>query len=223
MNKKKSECIKHENNIYISRFEGMTLSEFVKVKSFVCNISHNTFNKKCSCDGLIKVAKFSDSNGYIKLKEAFELSSPGKSYTSSHARQKLLQMPLAVIGIGSPPKGTFCFLVVEKQPTVNYHLLQTLLEKTSESHQVERLSKNEVSKLLFLAESESEKERLRYAITKASLLSSTKAREIYGFHDMDKRMQKVKEAVKEAQSIKECIDKICKLKDKAFVTFIWVR
>ncbi len=77
------------------------------------------------------------------------------------------------------------------------------------------LSKNEMEELLFLAESEAEKEQLQYAITKVSTLSSTKAREKYDFHDMDKRMWKVDEAVTEAQSIKECVEKICKLKDKA--------
>ena len=179
--------------------------------------SHNKFNQKCSCDGLIRVAKLIERNGFMKLKEAFELSSLGRSYTSSHVCQKLLQMPLAAIGIGNQAKGTFCFVVVEKQPTINYHLLQSLVEKNLESHEVETLSKNEMKKLLFLAESKAEKERLRYAITKASSLSSTKACEKFGFHNMDKRMRKVDEAVTEAQSIKECVEKICKQKDKALL------
>ncbi len=108
-------CLKHENNIYISSFEGITLSEFVKIKSFVCMTSHNKFNQKFSCDGLIRVTKLIECNGFMKLKEAFEFSSPERSYTSSHAHQKLLQMPVAAIGIGNQAKGTFCFVVVKKR------------------------------------------------------------------------------------------------------------
>ena len=106
------DCLKLENNLFVSRFEGLTLSEYVKVRSFVCNTIHTKQDKKCSCEGLIKVGNFILRNGYMKLKAAFALSSPGTNYTSLHARQKLLQMPLAVIGIGSQAKGTFSYVIV---------------------------------------------------------------------------------------------------------------
>lgn len=126
-------------------------------------------------------------------------------------------MPLAAVGIGSQAKGTFCFVLVPKQQSINYKLFQSLLGKNLEYHKVETLSKEEMTNLLFLAEGEAEKEYLRCAIIKASSLSDTKARNIYGFHDMNKRVQKVNEAVTEAQSIKECLEKICRLKDKALL------
>ena len=47
--KKLSDCSKLKNNVYVSRFEGLTLSEYVKVKSFVCKTCHKKFGKKCSC------------------------------------------------------------------------------------------------------------------------------------------------------------------------------
>ncbi len=128
--KKLSDCLKLKSNIYVSRFEGLTLSEYIKVKSFVCNInSHAKRGKKCSCEGLIKFVNYIERNGYIKLKAAFMLSSPGMTYTSQHARQKLSQMPLAAIGIGSQAQGTYSFVIVPKQQSANYNLFQSLLEK----------------------------------------------------------------------------------------------
>ena len=42
----------------------------------------------------------------MNLKEAFMLSSPGRVHSSVHARQKLLQMPLAAIAVGNQKQGT---------------------------------------------------------------------------------------------------------------------
>ena len=81
---------------------------------------------------------------------------------------------------------------------------------------VERLSKEKVTELLFLAEGEAEWERLQCVVVKASSLSSTQARKMYGFHDMNKRITKMNEAAVEAQSIKDCIE-ICRIKDRALL------
>jgi hypothetical protein len=108
-------------------------------------------------------------------------------------------------------------VVVPKQQSINYTIFQSLLEKSLESPKVESLCKDKVAELLFLAESEAEKERLRCVIVKASSLSTTQARKIYGFHDMDKRIKNMNEAAAEAQSIKECVEKMCRIKDKALL------
>ncbi|KAK3748500.1 hypothetical protein QZH41_000350 [Actinostola sp. cb2023] len=71
--------------------------------------------------------------------------------------------------------------------------------------------------LLSLAESEAERERLRFAIVKGSGMSDEKARSIYGFHDMDKRSEKIIDAAEEAQAITECMLKVVHLKDKALL------
>ena len=185
--KKLSDCLQLENHVYVSSFEGLNLSEYVKVKSFLCNTRHTQHDKKCSCEGLIKVANFIERNGYMKLKEAFMLSSPGATYTSLHARQKLLQMPLTAIGIGSQAEGNFFFVIVPKQQSINYDVFRSLLEKTLQSRKVEMLSKEKVREILFLAESEAERKRLRCTIVKASSLSSRQALRMYGFHDMEKK------------------------------------
>ena len=46
------------------------------------------------------------------------------------------------------------------------------------------LSKTEVKKLLDLAESESEREHLKYAVVKSLGISNSKAKTVYGFCDI---------------------------------------
>ena len=216
--KKLSEPLKLSNNIFVSQFEGLTLPEYVEVKRFVCLNRHKNAGKKCSCDCLIKVAEYIQRKGYMELKDAFQLSCPKlTSYTALQARQKLLQMPLAAIRIGNPAQGTLHYVVVAKQQSINYTVFQSLLEKSLESSKVVTLSKGKMTELLFLAESEAEKERLRYAVVKSSSLSSTQARRIYGFRDINRRIDMVNNAATEAQSIKECIEKICRIKDKSLL------
>ena len=96
-------------------------------------------------------------------------------------------------------------------------MLLTLLEKNLELLKVVTLSKDKMTELLFLAESEVEKEKLRYAVVKSSSLSSTQARRIYGFYDMNRRIDMVNSAATEAQSIKGCIEIICRIKDKSLL------
>ncbi len=70
---------------------------------------------------------------------------------------------------------------------------------------------------MYLAESESEKERVRYSIIKSSGLSSTKAKQLYGFKDMGRRIQQVNLAAEKAQQIRVAIEKIARIKEKAIV------
>ena len=63
---------------------------------------------------MAEVARNILNDGFILLKDAFALSSPGITYTSLHARRKLLRMPLAAIGIGRMQDGTFHYYLVEK-------------------------------------------------------------------------------------------------------------
>ena len=48
---------------------------------------------------MVKVAEKILEQGYIKLKVAFQIVSPNVTYNVLHARRKLLQMPLANLGI----------------------------------------------------------------------------------------------------------------------------
>lgn len=67
--------------------------------------------------------------------------------------------------------------------------------------------------MLNLAESESERERLKYAVVKSSALSNRKARSLLGIDDMTHRKQKVHQEMEEASAIREAIESIAKVKE----------
>ena len=106
----------------------------------------------------------------MKLKDAFTMTSPGISYTSLHARRKLLQMPLVSIGVGNRNKGSYCIYLVEKQSAVQFKVLRSLLNNViqSQSGQAPKISRETMHSLLKLAESDAEKQRIKYAVSSKS-------------------------------------------------------
>jgi len=84
------------------------------------------------------------------------------------------------------------------------------------------VSKKELMSLLNLAESESEKERLKYLAVRSSGISARKAQKIYGFHNVHKRAASVQAAYEEAYAIRETILKIASVKDKALLETLGV-
>ena len=206
-----------DKSIFISRFNGLTLSQYIEVRSSVCSAEHQ---KLCTiCDGLLRVAKVVEEEGFLKLKDAFKLCSPGATYKVENARRKLLQMPLAAVGVGSVAKGTFCYYLTAKQESISYSVLQSLLNKTvSYGASNVALSKEEMKKLLYLANGdEAQKEYIKYAVIKSSGLSATKAKAIYGIHMTEKRKQMVMEVAEEAETIKRSIKKIAAIKEEVLL------
>lgn len=84
----------------------------------------------------------------------------GVRYTPYLTHRKLLQMPLADVGVEDKLLGTYCLYLLEKQASVKHAVLQTLPNKVvaSNKHNKETVfSRNEMKSLLSLAESEAEK------------------------------------------------------------------
>ena len=79
-----------------------------------------------------------------------------------------------------------------------------------------------VNQLLALAETESERERLKYAVVKSSQLSDTKAKSLYGFSDMSERRQKKEDAMENASAIREAIENVAAVKEKSLLQSIGV-
>ncbi len=204
-----------EKDTHISIFEGLSLSDYADARSYVCKPRHK---QPCQlCLSMIKVAQKILHEGFLKLKDAFTMTSPGVSYTSLHARRKLLQMPLVSIGVGDKKNGNYCVYLVEKQSTVHYKVLRSLLNSLIQSQSGQKpvnLSKETVNSLLKLAESDAEKLRLKYAIVKATGLSSSKAKNVNDFSDMSSKVSRVENALEEATYIREAIENIAKVKTR---------
>ncbi|CAH3164571.1 unnamed protein product [Porites lobata] len=97
MNPNLSYCVRVDDFTDISALQGFTLESYVATKEKICIAEHTQPCKLCT--GLLTVAKRIADDGYIRLNEAFSISSPGVKYKSTHAKRKLLQMPLAAIRI----------------------------------------------------------------------------------------------------------------------------
>ena len=205
------------SDIYVSIFEGLSLLQYRNARTYIRNKEHK---QPCNlCTGFIKAADEILEKGFMKLKLAFTISSPDVTYKASEARRKLLRMPLACVSVGDKSKVTFVLFLVEKQSSVDYTVFQTLLTKSLDrSVQNPTLSKQELDGLLNLTETDAAREMLKHVTAKASGLSDTKAKKIYGFTGVHKREQKVEEAIKESLAIRQAIEKIANLKDKALLS-----
>ena len=74
-----------------------------------------------------------------------------------------------------------------------------------------------VKMLLNLAQSDRERQCIRYAVFKASGITPTQARRIYGFDSISQSASKVDEAIHDAQKIREAIQDISAIQDEALL------
>ena len=71
--------------------------------------------------------------------------------------------------------------------------------------------------LLSLAQTDCERECIKYSIMKASGMTATRARREYGFERMAERTTRVEQAIVEAQKIRETIEDIARIQDTALL------
>lgn len=218
-----SKCAAVGQDICISVFEGLSLEEYVDVRSSVCSTTHKQPCKNCC--GLLQVANEVLQKGFLKLRSAFEMAYPDATYKSWHARRRMLQMPLASLGIGNRSRGSYSIFLVEKQDRVKYPIMQTLLNQWIKCETAEPslpLTKETMNSLLQIAESDAERKRLKYAVVRATGLSNTKAKEKYGFSDIGTTLSQVEQTLDEVSAIHEAIEKIAQVKDKVLLKSLGV-
>ena len=172
------------------------------------------------CTGLLTVAKRIADDVYIRLTEAFSISSPGVKYKSTIAKRKLLQMPLAAIRIKG--KNNLAVFLLPRES--NLELARSLLSRLDSELGVfcKEHAKNSsvisIKSVLLAAESDAERERITYAVAAASGESNTKLRSIYAFEDIQRRKQRVENALREAREIREAVDSIANIQEKAVLS-----
>lgn len=195
----------------VSRLEGFTLDKYILTKENICYEEHK---QPCTaCIGLLSVAKQILDEGFIKLNEAFAMSTPGVKYKAKDAKRKLLQMPLAALKIKESK--TYTIYLVSKE--TNLELTRSLLKRKDWGSQNTgmQMSASLVKELLSATESDAERERLTYGIVKSSGLSHTKLRQLYGFENLKRRQDKVENALREMREIREAVASIASIQEKA--------
>ena len=205
--------------VYVSRISGLSLSEYVAARAAHCSTNHA--RPCCSgCDGLLMVGKTVLEQGYCSLSEAFKLASQGVKYTAEHARRKFLQMPLVSIRIGDPSRGQSFSILMEMFPGMDYSKVGVILNGLSLGQSATRnvtLEKSIVKMLLNIAQSDRERMCLRYAISKASGMTPTAVRRVYGFEHISAHVEEVEKTLSKVQQIHEAISDLASIEDKALI------
>ena len=202
--------------MYISSNSGLSLTEYTFARDVHCSSTHTS---PCSgCSGMLKVARTIIDQGFCSLHNGFNLVSPEVKYTAEHARRKL---PIISVRIGDPKKGNSLMILMEKFYGTNYPklgaILNGLVSLNPTGSNGGKLQKSVVNMLLSIAQSDSERKCLRYAIYSASGMTPTEARPKLGLGNMKAVPKEVEEAVLEIQSIREAISDLASVEDKALL------
>ena len=126
-----------------------------------------------------------------------------------------MQISLAAIRIPDEKCGGNVVYLVDKNANIATTRGLLKLLHTQPHNNVPSLTKDTVKNLLQLSESQSERERLTYAISQASGLSATKLRPLNGFEDPTNRQENVELAIATAKGIRESIEFVACIKEKA--------
>ena len=127
-------------------------------------------------------------------------------------------MPLAALRI-KESKHDAIYLVSKE---TNLELTRSLLKRKDCGSQNTgvQMTASLVKELLSASESVAERERLTYGIAKSSGLSHTKLRQLYGFENL--QQDKVENALREIRQIREAVESIASIQEKAVLRSIGI-
>ena len=104
-------------------------------------------------------------------------------------------------------------LHIQKVHGFNYINFAKFLSTQTSNQQA--MSKEELKHLLSITQSDRERECVRYAVFKASGVTPSVARRIYGFDNMRERAKEVEACIAEAQKIREAVDELATARAQA--------
>ena len=207
-------------SVCVSKLDSMSLSEYMKVSMEYSRTRHQESYKQCL--QLVAAAKLIQTRGFCPISYVYSQVFPDSKYSSHAAKRRLLRIPLAAIRCGDLKSRKSQVYLMEILPGCD-HLYEKIIGFYQETvHETSakvapRMTKGHLKELLSLAQSDRERECIRYAVYKSSGLTPSAARRVYGFEQMSKRESRVEEAIKQAKDICESIDMLAKTKDKAIL------
>ena len=212
---------KQGDSVYITNFRYLSLLEYIDARSVYCGSKHT---QPCTeCTAMFSIANTVVNDGYAKLSSSFKSAFPSLTYKADIARQKVLQMPLVCIRFGTPKDGTSAWFLFEYIEGVNYNKFACFAEALVQRvHSQPTIDKTEVKAILKLAQSDRERELIRYSIFKASGLSSTATRRTFGFEKMSDRSKLVESALEEARCVREAVEDLARVQDEALLRSVGI-
>jgi hypothetical protein len=215
---KPSNYIHVSDTISVSKLN-MSIKEYIFTAEEYCRVKHAMPCKKCL--PLITAARAIADRGICPLSHIYREVFSSVKYNNQAAKQRLLQIPVAAIRCGNPESGVSRIYLMERLSDCD-HLYQTIIDfyldgmKKSPSSSP-HMTKDHLGQLLSLAQTDRERECIKYAVFKTSGLSASAARKFYGFSDMTQRADRVERAIEEAQCIRENIQNLAAIQDKAIL------
>ena len=192
------------SNICVSQNTDLTLQEYIFACRQFCLLNHD--QQKCSeCKCMCTAGSFLLEQGFCLLSSLFRSSFPNVTYKSENAKRKLIRMPIAFITVGQPSGGNSAVYVMEAIRGFNYANLASLLESKFDKELKQQPTKEQVMDLLSFAQSDRERECLRYAVYQSPGLSASGARRLYGWDEMSRRSELVETCIQECNEIREAI------------------
>ena len=208
-------------NIYLSKSIGLTLQEYCIARNHYCKEKHFPQHTKqvsplstrnCDCNAMIQAAEMILREGIITLSSVFKAIFPNVTYHSHNAKSRLLAMPVVAMRLMGE------LYVMEKNDNLDYPALLAFLNtKLSQSKAQRGFSKHELKQLLSIAQSEREKECIRYAVYKAPSITPSQARRQFGLESMRTHALRVETCIQEAQEIQVAVAELASDQDKAIL------
>ena len=185
-----SDYINVSETVSVSELNRMSLDEYIQVSIEYCRTRHTDSCKRCL--PLVIAAKLVKDRGICPLSHIYRQVFLFTKYNNRAAKRKLLQIPVAAIRCGSPESGTSRTFLMEILPGCD-HIYQKIIDFYLESVQwasetaTPAMTKDHLRQLLTLAQSDRERECIKYAVYKSSGLTPSAARRLYGFEEMSRR------------------------------------
>lgn len=176
---------------------------------------YHSSNSKCVRQQLCEAGKLVLKRCITPLPELFRTCFKGKCYSANVARQQLLQMPLAAVRVEPAQSGQSEYQVMEFRKDFDFSTMQNYLQSTRVNQTKGNSTKAKFRELLAFAQSQREREVLKYAVIKASAVSATAARKNLGIESVSDRLKAVELALTQAEELRKSIDDLCNTTESA--------
>ena len=113
--------------------------------------------------------------------------------------------------------------LMEKVDGLDYEKLVKFMNAQMQHRPEEGMFKDELRKLMLIAESERERQCIRYAVYKSSCATSSEARRKYGFDRMDEKAAQVEACIKQAEEIHLAVDELARTQDKCLLESLGIQ
>ena len=196
------------------------MQDFIVIRPLFCSYKHKVQEKSTckDCLALVGFAKYLEMGCIVELSTAYKKFFPLIGYKADQAVRKVMQMPVSVVQMSLQGPGSQKLFVIANVPGMDVQRFARLAEKCLPQTQTKTvITKAMLKDLCNLASSESDRLLIKFACCKGQNLSSNDSSKIYGFSNFTKQETKINEAISTLREVREAVDMLATVKDKAIL------